>query len=97
MGLFDNLFDISMNNSNNIGEKNRQKEKLRKLDKCKDALIDARNELSDFKTSVRNHWKGEDAKELISKITELERQFSKVINSIDPLKNRIEETIDGEN
>lgn len=105
MGLFDNLFNIDLDidwnlnsstNDNSI-EKNRLKEKLKKLDKCEDSLIDARGELADFKTSVRNHWKGEDAKELIYKISELEKQFTKVIHSISPLKTKIKETIDGEN
>ncbi len=105
MGLFDDLFnfdlDIDWNLSSptndNSAEKNKLKEKLKKLDKCEDSLRDARSELSDFKTSVRSNWKGDDAKELINKITELERQFTKVMNSITPLKTKIEETIDGEN
>ncbi len=103
MGLFDELFnidwdlDLNLTPNTNSPEKNRLKEKLNRLDKCEKSLIDARNTISDFKTSVRNHWKGEDAKELINKITELERQFSKVINSINPLKIRIKNTIDGEN
>ena len=103
MGLFDDLFnnldiklDLDTSTTNNSVEKNRLKEKLKKLDQCEDSLMDARSTLSGFKTIVRNHWKGEDAKELINKITELEKQFTKVINSIAPLKNRIKETIDEE-
>ena len=95
MSIFDNLFniDISINPANTL-EKNKEKEKLQKLEKCKYSLREARNSLADFKTSIRNNWKGKDGEELIDKITALERQFTTVINQIDSLKRKIEEAID---
>lgn len=60
------------------------------LEKCQKELEKIKESISDYKTSIYKYWSGEDANELITQLTKLERDYRQVIKSINQIKKQIE-------